>query len=211
MFYIHIYRQEERKRDDMGKSEDKKGVKSRIVSAAWQLFHDKGYKGTTVDDIIELSGTSKGSFYYYFNTKDELLNTLAFILDDYYEELEQKMDTGMNSFVKLLYLNAEMHAMMEEKISLDLLASLYSTQLVADGQAHLLDSNRKYYKLITKVVEEGQRRGQIRADRTVREIVKYYAMCERALVSDWCLNKGSYSLTRYSRECMPVMMEHFKA
>ena len=53
----------------------KKNVKSRIVSAAWQLFYEKGYNGTTVDDIIELSGTSKGSFYYYFSTKDELLNT----------------------------------------------------------------------------------------------------------------------------------------
>lgn len=195
----------------MGKNEDKKSVKSRIVSAAWQLFYDKGYNGTTVDDIIELSGTSKGSFYYYFNTKDELLNTLALILDDYYEELEIKMDPEMNSFVKLLYLNAEMHSMMEEKISIDLLASLYSTQLVAAGQVHLLDSNRKYYKLITKTVEEGQMRGQIRSDKTVREIVKYYAMCERALVSDWCLNKGGYSLTQYSKECMPVMMEHFKA
>ena len=61
----------------------KKSVKSRIVSAAWQLFYEKGYNGTTVDDIIELSGTSKGSFYYYFSTKDELLNTLSLILDDY--------------------------------------------------------------------------------------------------------------------------------
>ena len=61
---------------------DKKSVKSRIVSAAWQLFYEKGYNGTTVDDIIGLSGTSKGSFYYYFSTKDELLNTLSMILDD---------------------------------------------------------------------------------------------------------------------------------
>lgn len=37
----------------------KKSVKSRIVTAAWQLFYEKGYNGTTVDDIIELSGTPK--------------------------------------------------------------------------------------------------------------------------------------------------------
>ena len=66
----------------------KRNVKSRIVSAAWQLFYEKGYNGTTVDDIIALSGTSKGSFYYYFSTKDELLNTLSVILDEYYEELD---------------------------------------------------------------------------------------------------------------------------
>ena len=79
---------------------EKKSVRSRIVSAAWQLFHEKGYNKTTVDDIIALSGTSKGSFYYYFNTKDELLNSLADILDEFYEDLEKTMDPEMNSYDK---------------------------------------------------------------------------------------------------------------
>ncbi len=191
-------------------STEKRNVKSRIVSAAWQLFYEKGYNGTTVDDIIALSGTSKGSFYYYFNTKDELLNTLSVILDDYYEELEMKMDSEMNSFDKLLYMNYEMHIMMERKISRDLLSSLYSTQLVTEGDNSLLDQNRRYYQLVTRIIEEGQNRGQISKDMPVSAITKYYAMCERALVSDWCMNKGSSSLSGYSRECMPIMMEHFR-
>lgn len=195
----------------MESKEKKRDVKTRIVSAAWQLFYEKGYNGTTVDDIIALSGTSKGSFYYYFSTKDELLNSLSMILDDYYEELEEKMDPEMDSFEKLLYLNYEMHSMMEEKISIDLLASLYSTQLVTAGNNSLLNQNRKYYQLTTKIVEEGQRRGQIRTDIPVSAITKYYAVCERALVSDWCMCKGSYSLGEYSRECMPMMMECFRA
>ena len=194
----------------MSREDGKKGVKNRIVAAAWELFHDKGYNRTTVDDIIELSGTSKGSFYYYFDTKDQLLNTLSLVLDEFYEELESKMDPDMNSFAKLLYLNAMMHEMMEEKISRDILASMYSTQLVAEKESHLLDQNRKYYKLIARIVEEGQKRNQIRSDKAISEIVKYYTMCERALISDWCLNKGSYSLGKYSRECMPIMMEYFK-
>ncbi len=83
----------------MGNGMGKKSVKSRIVSAAWQLFYEKGYNGTTVDEIIELSGTSKGSFYYYFDTKDELLNTLSLVLDEYYEELDHEMEEDMNSFI----------------------------------------------------------------------------------------------------------------
>lgn len=188
----------------------KRNVKSKIVSAAWQLFYEKGYNGTTVDDIIALSGTSKGSFYYYFNTKDELLNTLSVVLDDYYEELEEKLSPDMNSFDKLLYINYEMHYMMEERISIELLASLYSTQLVTSGDNSLLDQNRRYYQLITRIVEEGQKKGQIRSDMPVSAITKYYSMCERALVSDWCMNKGSYSLGEYSKECMPIMLEHFR-
>lgn len=191
--------------------EQKKSAKSRIVTAAWQLFYEKGYNGTTVDDIIELSNTSKGSFYYYFSTKDELLNTLSVILDEFYDELDAKMNPDTNSFVKLLHMNYEAHKMMEEKISIDLIASLYSTQLVAQGQRHLLDQNRKYYKLVNRIIEEGQKRKQIRDDMSVTDISRYYSMCERALVSDWCLNRGEYSLAEYSKECMPMMLEHFKA
>ena len=115
----------------MERTKKGKSAKNRIVTAAWQLFHEKGYNGTTVDDIIALSGTSKGSFYYYFNTKDELLNTLSVILDDFYEELESRMNPDLNSFVKLLNVNYEAHKMIEENISIDLIASLYSTQLVS--------------------------------------------------------------------------------
>ena len=181
-------------------TENQKSVKGRIVAAAWQLFYEKGYNGTTVDDIIDLSGTSKGSFYYYFNTKDELLNTESMILDDNYEILKEK----------LLYLNYEAHSMLEEKISIDLLASLYSTQLVAQWHRSLLDQNRTYYKLISSVIDEGQKRGEISDEVSVSDLVRYYSMCERALVSDWCLNKGEYSLREYSKKCMPVMLEHFK-
>ena len=89
----------------LGNGTEKKSVKSRIVSAAWQLFYEKGYNGTTVDEIIELSETSKGSFYYYFSTKDELLNTLSLVLDEYYEELDREMEEGMDSFGKLIYID----------------------------------------------------------------------------------------------------------
>lgn len=164
-----------------------------------------------MDDIIDLSGTSKGSFYYYFNTKDELLNTLSMILDDNYEILKEKMDPDMNSYDKLLYLNYEAHSMIEEKINIDLLASLYSTQLVAQGHRSLLDQNRTYYKLISSVIDEGQKRGEILDEVSVSDLVRYYSMCERALVSDWCLNKGEYSLREYSknvcRSCWNILKD----
>lgn len=84
-----------------GTYKKRKSAKNRIVTEDGSLFSMKSAgTGTTVDDIIALSGTSKGSFYYYFNTKDELLNTLSVILDDFYEELESRMNPDLNSFCK---------------------------------------------------------------------------------------------------------------
>jgi len=191
---------------------EKQSVKNRIVDAAWKLFYEKGYDDTTVDDIIRLSDTSKGSFYYYFSSKDALLDTLATILDENYAKLEKELEkhSDMNSFDKLMYLNYQAHLFMEKKIDVALVASLYSTQLIAKGARNLLDQNRTYYKLVNRIVEEGHIRNQINREKSVREIARYYSICERALVSDWCLNRGEYSLAEYSREYMPILMEHFR-
>ena len=39
-----------------------RNTKGKIVSAAWQLFYQQGYDDTTVEEIVEASGTSRGSF-----------------------------------------------------------------------------------------------------------------------------------------------------
>ena len=64
-----------------------RNTKGRIVSAAWRLFYDQGYDNTTVDEIILESGTSKGSFYHYFEGKDALLSSLSYLFDEKYEAL----------------------------------------------------------------------------------------------------------------------------
>ena len=189
--------------------EKKKRVKDRIVSAAWELFYEKGYDATTVDDII-VCQTRPRDPLLLFDGKDALLNTLSTVLDDLYLVFERGDDPYMDSFEKLMFLNYRSHLFMERSIKVDLLASLYSTQLISKGERSLLDQNREYYKLISSVMEEGQKRGEINRRKSVSELLKYYSLCERALVTDWCLNKGSYSLAEYSKEYMPIMMESFK-
>ena len=65
-----------------------RNTKGKIVSAAWKLFYEQGYDNTTVEEIIAESGTSKGSFYHYFEGKDALLETLSILFDEKYEELQ---------------------------------------------------------------------------------------------------------------------------
>lgn len=187
-----------------------RNTKGRIVSAAWKLFYEQGYDDTTIDDIIYESGTSKGSFYHYFNSKDALLSSLSYLFDDKYEELREGLDENQNAFDILMYLNRELFSMIEQRIPLDLLARMYSTQLVTNGERHLLDHNRTYYKLLRSIVLCGQQKGELTQEASVNEIVKVYAMCERAVLYDWCICNGEYSLSGYSSKIMPMFMDKFK-
>ena len=133
-----------------------RNTKGKIISAAWKLFYEQGYDDTTIDEIIAESGTSKGSFYHYFEGKDALLGSLSFLFDEKYTELEAQLDQFATRYEQLIYLNQELFSMIENSISLDLLARLLSTQLITKGEKHLLDRNRYYYKLLRRIIREGQ-------------------------------------------------------
>lgn len=181
-------------------------TKSRIVSAAWQLFYQYGYNNTTIDDIVEMSQTSKGSFYHYFSTKDDLLGSLSVLFDEKYEELMETMDPELTPVEKLITMNRELFLMIENTVSVSILSQLFSSQLSASGEKHLLNPDRTYYKLLRQIAVEGQQQDLFRDDLSINDITKAYALYERAIMYDWCLSSGSYSLCQYSEKMLPLFI-----
>lgn len=187
-----------------------RNTKSKIVSAAWKLFYDNGYENTTIEDIIFESGTSKSSFYHYFESKDALLGSLAYLFDEKYEELEADICFDDDCIDILLFLNRKLFEMIENTVDLELMKRLYSTQLVTKNEKQLLDHNRVYYRLLRRIVIAGQEKNRITESMSVNEIVKYYAFCERAVIYDWCLCNGDYSLSDSASKLMPFFMKRIE-
>lgn len=187
-----------------------KNTKGKIVDAAWKLFYEQGFENTTVEEIIIESKTSKGSFYHYFQSKEDLLGSLADLFDEKYTALIENLDWEQSRFEILLYLNRELFEMVENRIDMNLLKRMYAAQLTAKGEKQLLDYNRVYYKLLRKIMIEGQERGEITKDKTVSELVRFYAFCERAVLYDWCLYNGEYSLKAYANNSMPALLAGIK-
>ena len=187
-----------------------RNTKGRIVAAAWKLFYEQGYEETTVEDIIFESETSKGSFYHYFDGKDALLSSLSVLFDERYEELMREEHSGMGCIELLCWLNQELFKTIENTVSIELLAQLFSSQLITRGEKHLLDRKRTYYRLLRQIVSQGQESGELSDAHTVSEIVKAYAMFERGLMYDWCLSGGEYSLVQYAGEMLPLFLNGFR-
>ena len=188
-----------------------RNTRGRIISAAWKLFYEQGYDDTTVEDIVFESETSKGSFYHYFDGKDALLGTLAYVFDEKYEELMGVMDPNLGAVEKLIYLNHELFAMIDSGISMDWVARLLSTQLLARGERSLLDRNRLYFKLLRQIITRGLADGDLNKEYTAGEILRAYALWERALLYEWCLSGGEYSLVSYADRLTPSFLATFRA
>ena len=185
----------------------RRSTKSRIVKAAWNLFYKNGYDNTTVDDIIAASKTSKGTFYHYFKGKEALLNSLSNLFDGKYEELREY--PNLPAYDKLLFLNHELFYMIETSVDINLLASLYSSQLITKDKKSLVDKKRFYFEWITEILSDGLSSGEFKNTSSAEELMNLYAMYERALLYDWALFKGKYSLTEQSDKLIPHLLDTF--
>ena len=191
------------------KKKNSKNTKGKIVSAAWQLFYEQGYDNTTVEEIVDASGTSRGSFYHYFDGKAALLSSLSYLFDEKYDELAKSMNPDLSPIEKLNLMNQELFLMIDNTVSVDLLSQLFATQLITNGERHMMSPNRTYYKLLRQVISEGKQNGTFREEFSVNDIAKAYAMFERGLMYDWCISGGSYSLCQYSQSVLPLFLKSF--
>ncbi len=78
--------------DNDTKSRDPVATKSRILDAALNIFAQKGYHDTRLDEIVAESHTSKGSIYFHFPNKERLFLALV---DQFADLLERRVTTAI--------------------------------------------------------------------------------------------------------------------
>jgi TetR/AcrR family transcriptional repressor of nem operon len=66
-------------------------AKDKLIEASYELMLSKGYAATSVDDLCHKAGVSKGSFYHFFGTKEDL--GLA-LLDDFFAKSKDRFLNG---------------------------------------------------------------------------------------------------------------------
>lgn len=117
--------------------EQEESVRSRIVRAAWSLFGEKGYKDTSVADIIERAKIKESEFYEYFTEKDELQDTMGDLFDQKYVDLMVSMNPRFSQYEKLVYLNQALFGLIEEGQKTGEFSKEDSAENLADNYASL--------------------------------------------------------------------------
>lgn len=88
--------------------------KAEIIAAAERLFQQHGYENTPVDAIIKEAGIAKGTFYYYFKTKKDILQALVDLicsdLEEYFTAITEKKNANATQKLKMMLRGADKKA-----------------------------------------------------------------------------------------------------
>jgi AcrR family transcriptional regulator len=145
-----------------------------LFRAALDLFALQGFAETTVEDITEAADVGKGTFFNYFPSKDHLL--LAFS-DMQIAKLQAAVDRvlqsdePMPSFLRTLGLNMTAEPARNPSIIRALLQANLSSTAVREI---MRENHKRGHALLTRLVETGQGRREIRSDLPAAEIAHVF-------------------------------------
>jgi DNA-binding NarL/FixJ family response regulator len=136
-----------------------------IVAAATRVFAEKGYAAASIQDVAEVVGILKGSLYYYFDTKEELLwKILVGVYDEALASLDDSLATGGSALDRIRAFalrHIEFCAANRSGISV----FLREHESLGDTRRRELDERRgAYHRQLAAVIADGQREGSVRSE-----------------------------------------------
>lgn len=185
----------------LGSQEEKTdNERSKIVRAAWELFEEKSFEATEIEDIVLRAEITMEDFYKHFNSKEELEHTLGDLFDEKYAQLMINMNPEYTNYDKLIFLNKELFSLIELHVPLELTSHIYVS--VPEERQEMLNKKRFYYSIIPQIITEGQQAGEFSMDESPTEIAETYASIERGAIYDWCVKKGNGSLVKNGQKLL---------
>lgn len=136
--------------------------KQEILNTAQKLFNIKGFQDTSISDIMKTVGAAKGAFYYYFETKDQVLDTLVEqSVDEIVDAMVQVAErTDMNALQKLKHMLQEEFRISMENCGED--SHLHNIKNVDMHQKIMVGMTERVAPVIGRVVEQGIREGMFK-------------------------------------------------
>ncbi|WP_308164253.1 TetR/AcrR family transcriptional regulator [Nonomuraea sediminis] len=146
-------------------------VRQRLLGEATRLFAERGFEGTSVQEIVLAAGVTKGAMYHYFDSKDDLLHEIyGRVLRMQMERLTSIAD-GPGTVAERLHAAAA-DVVETSTANLDDTKIFFRSMhlLAPETQKNVRADRRRYHERFRDLVAEGQREG-VFSDRVPAEIV----------------------------------------
>lgn len=183
------------------------GVRERLLAAAVGLFAEKGYEAASVQDVVEAAGVTKGAFYYYFRSKDDVLHEIyKGLLDLQLERLEAYVTASGPADERLH--DAAVDVVLTSHEHNDAFAVFVRSmnQLDDEHARAVRRERRRYHDRFRELVEQGQRARVFRADVDADVAVHSFLGAAHAIPS-WFRPRGPLSIDEVAEQMVSLLLD----
>lgn len=174
--------------------------RNNIYSTALKLMERHGFDNITIEMISKEAGVSVGSFYHYFNSKNDLLFELFKRGDDFFAEKVANSVSGQTAQEMILsYFDhfSEFYILN----GIDIIKALYNTQ-----SRLFSDENRLIVTMLREIIAKGIENKELSESMSPREATDFLLVTARGLVYKWCVENGQFPLDKVMHRYIAQML-----
>jgi AcrR family transcriptional regulator len=189
---------------------------NRILNQAMRIFLEKGYHGTSIDDITQAAGLTKGALYWHFRSKEDLLKRIV-------EEYEKRFLDGMIQAVNEV--KGNIPDKIEKYFRYNAAFAYYNRELCVSfetlaaeliGAHHGIEAKfrriyRKYQKFLSNLIVQGKRekvfKREMEEGLSALVIIAFHV----GILLQWSMNKDEIDGEAYVNTFKKIMLNGMMA
>jgi AcrR family transcriptional regulator len=193
-----------------------KDTANRILIQAMRIFLEKGYHGTSIDDITQAAGLTKGALYWHFHSKEDLLKRIV-------EEFEKRFLDGLIRAVKDV--RGDIHDKFEKFFRYNAAFSYYNRELCVSfttlaaelvGAHHGTEPEfrriyKKYQKFLSSLIIQGKKekvfKKEVDTDLAALIIIAFHD----GILIRWFMNRNEIDGEAYVNTFKKIMLKGLMA
>ena len=169
------------------------------MTTAITLFKERGYHNVSINELCRTLNITRSAFYYYFKTKDEILDTFILYPDNYIvnnilpyiinKPCQIQLYTIINSYIEQV-----------SEIGPELMQIYYNRGM--EGKVHYLaPRDTPIWKYITEIIRNGQKTGEILNTEETETLAESIIYTLTGIGVVWCNKNGNFN---YYAECTRI-------
>lgn len=182
-------------------------TKKKLYDTTARMLDTIPYNSLKIQDICKEAGVSVGTFYHYYETKQDILNDIYANTDAFFLQYVKSSLTKKNTAerlveyfdfaakrCKLKTVNFWEHSFDFAKVRQDL------------NSPHVLNNTR----FLENIIEEGQKKGELSSESSPEDITHMLWVVYKGIIFDWCALYGNYDIEAYVHEVIGRFIQTYQ-
>lgn len=166
--------------------------KKELIKIAYNLFITKGYENTSVDEIIAKAGIAKGTYYYYFESKEQMLEeVINMMIDEGVERAKKVVNSNLELEEKLVYTILALRVTPEEQSVQDTIHTKENIILHKKINDKIIDVA---VPLLSSIVKDAQKEGLFTRNDNIEERVRMTLILSNEMFDHNEINEAKISV-----------------
>lgn len=190
-----------------------KGIQKQqhIMTVALSLFEKYGYEKISVDRIVKESNTSKGSFYQHFPSKSSIFMMRFMEMDNKYENIYSQIKLEHQLAVERLEAFClSVYTSLDNEMGKELMKVIYSAAIVDEEHTFFTSEDRKLYKIILEIIEDGTKDETLKIVISNKEFFQIIIQTLMGTIYYWGLQSDNRSLVEVGTPLIQHIVKAYK-